>query len=405
MTQKQSEGGGSGDGDARRDAPRKRTAANQESDRCGGRLNDEQRLLVRENLGLVGVHLRRHRRRFGGWRRGREWEDLFQEGCLGLMQAALRYDSGCGIRFAAYALPRIHNAISRALRPAPTSTFVTPADGDPPESSGGSASRAAYEPVWVSLSDPNVRRFLADESSAVNAPDVETIGDRLRRKYQRALRLAARRLATGSTARSDREQLIRTLCVERLLILQEETRRPLRRIADDTRSSFARVAECERQLCQHLRDVLTADVEFAELRRQARRDPNGLAAGIDEGLERSLAGAGAFALAFRYRHADPVERARLFHAAFHETSGDPGNMLRDHFVRLPARARQRVFERLEELDRPRGRRTKEARESPDGRRSARPRRTRARVAHEAQVRHNPSDRLGPDAADSVEVRG
>ena len=79
-------------------------------------LSEVQRRRVRENLGLVGLHLRKHVRNLRTPRREREWEDLFQEGCLGLIRAAVDFAPEREIPFAAFALPRIHHAVSLALQ-------------------------------------------------------------------------------------------------------------------------------------------------------------------------------------------------------------------------------------------------------------------------------------------------
>ena len=89
-------------------------------------LTDQQRRIVNENIGLVAVHLRRYVTNLSQPRRDREWEDLFQEGCLGLIDAATRFRAERGIPFVAFALPRIHNAVSKALQ-AKFSTVRIPA--------------------------------------------------------------------------------------------------------------------------------------------------------------------------------------------------------------------------------------------------------------------------------------
>ncbi|MCH9002296.1 MAG: hypothetical protein IIC02_06955, partial [Planctomycetes bacterium] len=90
------------------------------------RLSDTQRKLVSENIGLVAVHLRRHVANLAEPRRDREWDDLFQEGCLGLAAAAERFRPERGIPFAAFALPRIHNAVSKALQRRFSIVYVPP---------------------------------------------------------------------------------------------------------------------------------------------------------------------------------------------------------------------------------------------------------------------------------------
>src|SRR3954471_8216 len=65
--------------------------------------------LVRCNLRLVASVARRHAGR------GLAMEDLLQEGVVGLIRAAEKYDWRRGTRFSTYAVPWIRQAISQAL--------------------------------------------------------------------------------------------------------------------------------------------------------------------------------------------------------------------------------------------------------------------------------------------------
>ena len=78
-------------------------------------LTPEQQSLVSANIGLVGVHLRNRVPTPRQPTRQREYEDLFQEGCVALARAASSYDASQHGSFAAYALPRIRGAIHAAL--------------------------------------------------------------------------------------------------------------------------------------------------------------------------------------------------------------------------------------------------------------------------------------------------
>lgn len=66
--------------------------------------------LIEANLRLVMSVARR----FLG--RGRELEDLFQAGCVGLMRAVDRFDLGYDVAFSTYAVPLIAGEIQRFLR-------------------------------------------------------------------------------------------------------------------------------------------------------------------------------------------------------------------------------------------------------------------------------------------------
>ena len=66
--------------------------------------------LVQENLPLVKYIVRR----FLG--RGKEYDDLFQTGCVGLIKAIRRFDYTLEVRFSTYAVPMIMGEIKRHLR-------------------------------------------------------------------------------------------------------------------------------------------------------------------------------------------------------------------------------------------------------------------------------------------------
>ncbi|MBQ7433878.1 MAG: SigF/SigG family RNA polymerase sporulation sigma factor [Lachnospiraceae bacterium] len=66
--------------------------------------------VISGNLGLVWSIVRR----FTG--RGYEADDLFQLGCIGLIKAIDRFDSGFGVQFSTYAVPMITGEIKRFLR-------------------------------------------------------------------------------------------------------------------------------------------------------------------------------------------------------------------------------------------------------------------------------------------------
>ena len=63
-----------------------------------------------DHLGLVRLCAGRFRGR------GVEYEDLFQAGCLGLLQAAERFDQGRGVKFSTYAVPLILGEMRRLFR-------------------------------------------------------------------------------------------------------------------------------------------------------------------------------------------------------------------------------------------------------------------------------------------------
>lgn len=310
-------------------------------------LTEEQRRLVRENIGLVAVHLRRNIRNLAVPRRDREWEDLFQEGCLGLIQAAVAYRPERGIPFVAFAFPRIRNAVSRALQSRFATVYVPPQRGDTctagsTEPSGG---RAYKRPKVRSLSDCREPDPADKSRQDPRGCGGETIGDRLRGKYERAVGTAGRMISGNTSTRGDRDKLVRILVEERFLIPHEESRRALRQIARDTRSSYARVAQCDKQLGEAIRNTLEADPEFHELKRHGLSDPDGNKTLIDKGLEQNLAETSADAYAQRFRTADPLGRARMLDAIIALSDRDIDKLIRARISRLPMRQRELLLQR------------------------------------------------------------
>lgn len=66
--------------------------------------------LVRMHLALVKYVVRRY------LNRGREYDDLYQMGCLGLVKAIRNFDTSYDVRFSTYAVPVILGEIRRFLR-------------------------------------------------------------------------------------------------------------------------------------------------------------------------------------------------------------------------------------------------------------------------------------------------
>lgn len=73
-------------------------------------LSPEQKKLVEENLGLVHACANRFRGR------GSDYEDLFQAGSVGLIKAAMGFNSELGFKFSTYAVPAILGEIKRIFR-------------------------------------------------------------------------------------------------------------------------------------------------------------------------------------------------------------------------------------------------------------------------------------------------
>ena len=310
-------------------------------------LTPEQKRLVADNLGLVGVHLKRRVADFGGPGSGREWEDLFQEGCLGLIRAAQTYHEHREIPFAAFALPRIHKAVRRALamksRPVPIGTHGRKALKA--ESRAGRGERRNTEKVDYALRDDRLGGERSRDRKAISrSQQRETVGERLRRKYERAVERASESLSQSPSVRHDRHALLNVLVHERFLIPDDEERRPLRRIARDTGSSYARVAQCDKRMADAIRTILEGDPEFRELQRRTRSNPAGTVAKIDGPFERYLADASADQFSRLYRNADPSARGRMLAALLDRSQEHLNHLIRGRFRSASSDERERIMD-------------------------------------------------------------
>ncbi len=312
------------------------------------RLSDAQRKLVSENIGLVAVHLRRHVANLAEPRRDREWDDLFQEGCLGLAAAAERFRPERGIPFAAFALPRIHNAVSKALQRRFTIVYVPPRrnrNSDDQTSGNGSGNGPTPAPKVVELSE-DVERGLTsrDRCGTGSESSPDTVGQRLRDKYERAVGGAAEVLSSQPSTRGDRAELVRCLVRERLLVPQPEEKRAMRQIARDTRSSYARVAQCEKQLTALVGQILAADPEYHVLRDISHRESEGCDYPVDDNVEARLRSAGTAEFLHRYRGFDSGARAQLLHRVLKLAQARTERILLGFFAQLSNRTRARILQ-------------------------------------------------------------
>jgi Sigma-70 region 2 len=351
-------------------------------------LSDSQRRLVSEHLGLVGVHLRRYVGNLIEPRHDREREDLFQEGCLGLMRAAVDFDESRGIPFAAFALPRIHNAVSRALETKFSTVHVpwrlntrgmakragrSGSGGDCGSDRGGSPDRNRHPdypdhpdsvhsacdlrftgrkggrhrpdgPVVRSMSDGPDCEARCAKPDGFKAMDCgETLGDRLRGKYERAIRRACELVLRRSSARGDRKKLAEMIAEERLLIPEETHRRALRQIARDTGSSYARVSDCERRMMERAREMLVGDPEFGALTRRAKATEAGVAAGLDDVIERELADASASEFVRRFEVSARSERAAMLERLIDGSSDGFSSIVERQVAKMNASQRETLL--------------------------------------------------------------
>ncbi len=291
------------------------------------RMTDEQRRLVEENMGLVGLHIRRHVGGLDRPTRDREWDDLFQEGCLGLVRAAKSFDAGKGVSFSAYAMRRIQAAVHQALGES-FATVRVPVRAR--RGQGESAGRCGS--VRTLEFDPPTRAAEARHHPC-GVEHAETIGVRIREKYDHAVREAVR--GAESTGSSD---LLSRIVEERLLVPNTEQRVPLRQIAREQNSSYARTAYAEKRLRDDIRLTLTADPELDHLCREARRSEEGFDTPVDGPFKFKLDAMVRGRFRTMYRRAAPCHQASIL-AELLPGGGDETNELAE-----------RLFDRLSDHD-------------------------------------------------------
>lgn len=307
------------------------------------KLDESRKQRVRDNVGLVATHLSQNVRGLSGRSHPEAWDELFQEGCMGLIRAAREFDERRGIPFAAFALPRIHRAVSRALHGKGAVVRSTRRGGP----FAGAQDRHNPFSRTESLSTQRIEfaSLKARPSADPGEESGDTVGARLRRKYERAVQTAATTMGASSAPLGDRRKLIRLIVHGRLLVPDEPSRSSLRGIAEKTDSSFGRVVDCERRLVAAIRGVLDADPEFARLRALAGTNPAGAELVVDREVDRELAHAVADAFVARFREASRKDRGRMIAELLDVHGGDLVPWIRERFSTMPEEKREMIVRR------------------------------------------------------------
>jgi len=324
------------------------------------KLTETEQKTVEENLGLINVHIRRFVAVPRSPNRQREYDDLYQEGCLALMQAAQTHDPDRHGPFAAYAIPRIHHAISMALYER-FSTVRVPAKSvkraRERQRNRSGADRHHPEPALVdthSLPDESLDacvsaqarhrpRTAAQGAGRPWRKERSTIRSRLRGKYEAAVREAARRLSATGRGREDRAALIQRFVEDRLLIPEPDAQTSKRQLARDFDCSIGRIQSCEDALMNAIRGLLTADDEFQALVRLARQEDEGMDAALDERAGARLERASLDGFARRFVRLTSDDQAVVLRELVCQTMGSLSGFARRLFGQLDVRSRARFL--------------------------------------------------------------
>lgn len=243
-------------------------------------LSRAQQKIVHDNLPLVHWAIRRSPalRRVG--KAGRSYVELLQEGALALANAVRRHDLHAHGPFGAYALARIRFAMRRyaqendSLVRVPFITQRRSADRKQRRTRPRAHDRHrpdAPPSVGCAVVDAALLRRLADRRVRRDPRDAGlTLGDLARERVEKAMRASLREMKLSPRAGGDFHALLELCMNERWRIPDEEARRPLRTIADETGSSVGRVSRCENRFRSLVARRLTGDPVFERLCRMAR---------------------------------------------------------------------------------------------------------------------------------------
>ena len=248
-------------------------------------LTPRQQTLVRDHVGLVGLHLRTRVPTPEEPRREREYEDLFQEGCVGLLRAAVGYDPERDGPFARFALPRIRRDVHLALRERFSLIRVPVRAADERRRDPDRVLDPALEPTASLTAEP-----LVDNPPDARPPaEAETLRLALRRRFERAVAAALAELRARTWQYRNPCQIMARIATERLLIDDPQARTPLRRIAHEVSVCVSRVIAYERQLTTVVGQHFATDPHPPLLLAFVHEDPAGFGGVLDPVRRRRLA--------------------------------------------------------------------------------------------------------------------
>ena len=302
--------------------------AAERSSRLTRPLTPEQQALAARHIGLVGVHLRTRlgsRRRQGADRD--ELGELFQIGCLALVQAAAGYAPERHGDFAAYALLRIRRAIHAA---ALTGRHVVRVPY-------GQACKDPQAVAPVSLQPHPDLRTAAGPTTGEwldqrAACDTESIRHALRRRFELATREAVESLLHRSWRRPDAPAIFARIAAERVLISNPRQRTPVRQLAGELHISAGQVHAYEQHILRVAREWLRDDAAARLLVRFAQRDPAGFDGPVHAARRRQLRRVEVRQFERRFARLDPEEQARTLYRLVKCSSVGVGEVARNLFL-------------------------------------------------------------------------
>ncbi|MBK8269782.1 MAG: hypothetical protein IPK83_16400 [Planctomycetes bacterium] len=242
-------------------------------------LSERQRRGVARHIPLVKLTLRRHFPQRIRAAHGRDLHELFQEGCLALVQAVRSHDRRRHGPFPAYAMARIHFAVS-AFAHEQAHVVRVPFIAQRRRRSRRQESAVA-PPVFMRLSDalPPRRRNGRPQNSIRRAAAkprdyaTETASETIRQKLEDAFALAVAEASDAARGRADAPAIFARCLSERWLIPEPDSKTPIRRLAEELRCSVGRITHCEERVRRSVARRLGEDESLLSLTRLAKIHP------------------------------------------------------------------------------------------------------------------------------------
>jgi len=285
-------------------------------------LTPEQRARVNDNIGLVGLHIKNRVPTPDEPSKFREYDDLFQEGCIALVRAAVRFDPQTDGQFAAYALARIRGAIHSAIHEKftiihiPLRALMKLQQQDPDSE--------------IEIIDPMKKPIVALHASVpVEVPigscsdrDDETVRHMIRRRFELAVSRAMEDLKKRKWRRRNPCAIMERIAAERLLISRDNAKTPLRQIARDAGVSPGRANSYEQLLLNTVREYFQNDPQVRVLVWLAKKDTFGFEAVVDEHRKDLLIRAEVDDFVERFKQMKPDNRAETLYSLVQQAIGE-----------------------------------------------------------------------------------
>lgn len=239
-------------------------------------LSNSQRDLVESHLPLVQHTLNRHRHLV---RSGRDAAELFQEGCLALIESVRNHDPQRHGHFAAFAMARMHFALSKFVHENDSAVrvpFITQrrkraaavaANNRPPSAKSG-----APLPVVQRLADYETA---APQVSGPNASPIVRIGELIRERLDENMKHVIHDLKASPRCAPGTRDVVELCARERWRIPEPEARTSIRKLAKELDCSVGRITHCEERYRKRMNAALSKDATYCKLRDWARRSHRG----------------------------------------------------------------------------------------------------------------------------------